>query len=47
MKTAMIIGLEGSRRRLEQVLERLLKIEGVKVVYVSWPANNEHKSEEK
>jgi hypothetical protein len=41
MKSVMIVGVKGSRRRLEQVLEQLLKIQGVKVVYVSWPANNE------
>jgi hypothetical protein len=41
MRSIMIVGLEGSRRRLEQVLRQLLKIKGVKVFYVSWPRNEE------
>jgi hypothetical protein len=37
MRSTMFIGLEGSRRRLEQVLEKLLRVKGIRVYYVSWP----------
>jgi hypothetical protein len=41
MRTIMYIGVSGSRRTLEKLIQKLLKIKGVKVFYVSWPRNEE------
>jgi len=41
MRTIMYIGVSGSRRTLEKLIQKLLKIKNIRIFYVSWPMNNE------
>lgn len=41
MRAVMYVGVSGSRRTLEKLIQRLLRIKNIRVFYVSWSMNNE------